>query len=290
MKGCEILEFINLKNFNDINILLNVNNANIFKNVPDNIVIYINENNSNIISQIKNKKCNNLISSENWNSKQKKIVNGANLCKDTCYNDNDNESCYDNCINITDECKCELNNCLECPSIPPNKSLCTICNDNYYPIDNDISNLGKYINCYKGLKGYYLDKNISKYKKCYHTCEICEIKGDNINHNCMKCGMNFTFEINNRNNYKNCYENCSNYYYFDNQKNFHCTTNKSCPNEFPFLINDTMECVKHDIQNINKEIGNIDKNKTEKKDEIEYYDEIIKIVESIFTSEYIKFR
>ena len=51
-----------------------------------------------------------------------------------------------------------------------------------------------------------------------------------------------------------------------------------------------MECVKHDIQNIIKEIGNIDKNETEKKDEIEYYDEIIKIVESIFTSEYIKFR
>ena len=42
-EGCESLEFINLKNFNDSKILLNGNNTNIFKNVPDNIVIYINE-------------------------------------------------------------------------------------------------------------------------------------------------------------------------------------------------------------------------------------------------------
>ena len=286
-EGCESLEFINLKNFDDSNILLNKNNINIFKNVPDNIVIYINENNSNIISQIKNKTCYSLISSDDWISDRKTIIDGANLCNDTCYN-NDNISCYENCINIINkyECKCRLNNCLECSSINLNESLCTNCKDNYYPIENDTFNLGKYINCYKEPIGYYLDKNISKYKKCYDTCESCEINGDNINHNCIKCNINFSFEINITNNYKNCYENCSNYYYFDNQKNFHCTNNKNCPDEFPFLEKEKTKCAKHDFDYIIEEIGNIDKNETEDNYEIKYYDEIMAIVESIFMYKY----
>ena len=52
-------------------------------------------------------------------------------------------------------------------------------------MENDSSNLGEYINCYKDLKGYYLDNNTLLYKKCYYTCETCEIKGNNITHNCL---------------------------------------------------------------------------------------------------------
>ena len=35
------------------------------------------------------------------------------------------------------ECKCELDQCLKCPNVALNKGLCTICNINYYPKENE---------------------------------------------------------------------------------------------------------------------------------------------------------
>ena len=40
----------------------------------------------------------------------------------------------------------------------------------------------------------------SLFQRCYYTCESCEIEGNNINHNCLKCNSNYSFEI-----YKNNY-------------------------------------------------------------------------------------
>ena len=55
-------------------------------------------------------------------------------------------------------------------------------------MESDPSNLGEYFNCYNEAPyGYYLDKNELLYKKCYYTCETCEIKGGNEFHNCLKC-------------------------------------------------------------------------------------------------------
>ena len=52
--------------------------------------------------------------------------------------------------------------------------------------------------------------------KCYYTCETCDIKGNDIIHNCLSCNanysVNFTFD-----NYNNCFEKCSHYYYLDNE-------------------------------------------------------------------------
>ena len=99
------------------------------------------------------------------------------------------------------------------------------------------------MNCYKNPKGYYLDKNDFIYKKCYHRCELCEIKGNDMNHNCLKCNFNYRFNITYNNSYMNCYENCSYYYYLDINNNFYCTTNYSCPLEYSKLIPDKMKCV-----------------------------------------------
>ena len=102
-------------------------------------------------------------------------------------------------------CKWELNNCLACSFETRLKQrLCTECNDDYYKIENEHTNETKYFSCYKEPKGYYLDKNNSLYKKCYNTCETCEIKGDYITHNCLTCNKNFSFNIS-INNYINCY-------------------------------------------------------------------------------------
>ena len=158
--------------------------------------------------------------------KQKKIISNNNcICNDdTIYKYEYNGKCVENCPNgdyfddnNINKCKCELEQCLTCPPEALKNHLCTKCNNDYYPIENDESNIGEYINCYKEQpKGYYLDKNNSLYKKCYYSCETCEIEGNNIIHNCLTCQDNFTIEIN-KNNYTNCYETCNYYYYFDNE-------------------------------------------------------------------------
>ena len=210
-------------NFNEIK-LNEGNYVNIFGRVPDNVVICINKttNKNKILPQIIQKKCYKIYCSDDWNSKQQKKINSVN------------------------NCECELDNCLSCPSNDSNKKVCTQCSKGFYRIENDNSNMNEYFNCYKELKGYYLDKNVSLFKKCYDTCETCEIKGDNINHNCVKCNENYPIEIN-INNYSNCYENCKYYYYFDNESYYHCTVNLSCPDEYPILNKNKSECIKGDI-------------------------------------------
>ena len=84
-----------------------------------------------------------------------------------------------------------------------------------------------------------MDIDESLYKKCYYSCEICEIKGNNTVHNCLECNNDYPIEFI-VNNYYNCYENCSYYYYFDNYNNYHCTITNNCPEEYPVL--DNKEC------------------------------------------------
>ena len=141
-----------------------------------------------------------------------------------------------------------MNNCLSCQNLDldSNKKICSKCKDDFYPLENDLLKIGEYINCYKEPKGYYLDKNDSLYKKCYYTCEECNKKGEELIHNCLICDKNYSFEIR-YNNYINCYQNCSYYYYFDNNFTYHCSTNASCPNEYPRLIQNKSECVKDEI-------------------------------------------
>ena len=155
---------------------------------------------------------------------KKKLMNNANECINSC---NDSPQypyeykgkCYDHCVNgfaydengnQMNKCKCELDKCLLCSNTAMNKNLCTKCNINYYPKENDPSNIGEYMNCYKDLEGYYLDDKI--YKQCYYRCKTCNLSGDNEIHNCIECNINYPLGIKN-NNYLNCYENCS-YYLF----------------------------------------------------------------------------
>ena len=150
--------------------------------------------------------------------------------------------CYSNCPNgyFNDDnnnkiCKCGIEKCFTCSTVALSMELCTKCNDNYYRIENDPSNIGDYFNCYNETpKGYYLDTNDLLYKKCYYTCETCEIKGDNEFHNCLKCNSIFNFRES-INNYYNCYENKTNdnqnfnveknINYLCNDNYFHCQNN-----------------------------------------------------------------
>ena len=227
--------------------------------------ICINENNNKnkIFPQIKNKTCYILDCSNDWKSRQIKLVNK-------------NYNCIDN-INES------LNKIFICESIPI-QDICLKCDNNYYPMEYE--NLYENINCYKEPEGYYLDKDEFLYKKCYHVCETCEMKGINITHNCLKCKANFPIEID-INNYTNCYENCNYYHYYDKNNTFYCTF--SCPDDYPILLAKKNECIKiSKIRNIIQDLLDNKKNETEvksKEEEIEYYDTILDIIESGFTSD-----
>ena len=259
---------------------------NIFYKVPINVVICINEINtqSKIFPQIKNIACYIKDCSDDWKSKQKNIINITNNCIDSCDNSSQypyeyNGKCYENCEkgfllddnnNRMNKCKCQLDECLLCPNVSLSKGLCSKCNINYYPKENDPFNLGEYINCYTEPEGYYLDNGL--YKKCYYTCKTCNISGNNKIHNCIECNDNFTFIIK-YNNYINCYENCYYYHYFDDEDNYHCTIDLSCPNEYPKLNEYKKECIK-------------ESEKMSKEEELQYYDNLLEIFEKDFTENY----
>ena len=65
--------------------------------------------------------------------------------------------------------------------------------------------------------------------------------------------------------------------------------NLSCPNEFPDLKKDKIECFKNNIKNIIKDILNIEKienydnNDKNEAEEIQYYDTILETIETCFT-------
>ena len=296
--GCSNLEYINFNNFDENSLKYY---ENMFYNVPENIVISMNESNTQkILNEIKNIACYTLASTDVWKFKQKKIINDStNQCIESCDNSSQykyeyNGKCYENCENgflyednnRINKCKCELEECLLCPNVALNKGLCTECNFNYYPKENDQLNIGEYIKCYKEPEGFYLDNNI--YKQCYYTCKTCNISGNKMIHNCIECDVNYTFEIKINNNIS-CYKNCSYYHYFDDEYNYHCTKNLSCPNDYPKLIEDKIECRRNDIKYIMEELLKNERNETKKmskEEEIKYYDNLLKNIEKGFIDNY----
>ena len=257
--GCKNLEFINMSKFEETNLEVEDSCSRMFERVPNNIIICFSENfnEQKVFNELTSKTCKKYYCLEDWKSKQQKIINETGECIEKCSNDPNfkfeyNGKCYQDCPkeilkddNNNDICKCELDKCQFCPNVALNNKLCTECNKEFYQKENDPSNLGIYINCYKNPPGYYLNDTIKKYQKCYYTCESCEIKGDNINNNCLNCSQDYNIGIKPINsNYFNCYKNCSYYHYYDSMNIYHCTLNFSCPNEFPKLIFDQFECVK----------------------------------------------
>ena len=293
---CEKLEYINMKNFNEDKLQ---QTEKMFEEVPNNIVICTDSNNNKILSELERKGCYSINCQDDWITNQKMIIKNTNECIEDCktnsqYKYEYNNKCYSACpfgkINSNDDkCRCELEQCLSCSAISLQKGLCTGCNVGYYQIEEDFLNKNEIFNCYKeNPEGYYLDAINSLYKRCYHTCQRCEIQGNIKNHNCLKCKSEYIFAIN-MTNYNNCYEKCEYYYYFDEENNYHCTNESTCPNEYPKLIEETNECKIEDSINFNniiEDILNLRKNETQesKEEETEIYDTIIEKIESILAS------
>ena len=210
--GCHNLKYINLKIINESDIK---KYDFIINQVPNtNVTVCVNKNEKeNIIIPYKDKKYYHI----------------------NCLNDDNSK------LEEINECK--INNCLSCPPFDVNNDSCKNWISNFYKVENDPLNSDNHINYYFKPRGYYFDIKNSFYKQCYYSCEICSINGNSTNHNCIKCKVNFPFEIN-INNYKNCYEQCNFKYFFDEENIYHCTQNSSCPNDYPDLKQGTNECIK----------------------------------------------
>ena len=195
-------------------------------------------------------------------------------------------NCVTNCINGIDsdtndisikECKCDLIKCHKCSRESYDQNLCISCNNGYYQKYDEINNDNSFIDCYQSPKGYYLDSGF--YKSCFESCEICDIGGNNIIHNCIQCKNNYIYELN-ISPYKNCYtqneyENyLLNYTYFDNIIDYIIISYKPenenileiiRPDNIIFYITNTkneLELLKNKSNNINNN-SIIDLNKCE---------------------------
>ena len=249
--GCSSLEYLNIENF-----IQPSSYTDIFNGVPDNIVICLSNTENAILNKLPNKECTLFSCSDDWKSNKKKILENNGNCIDDCMSDNIYKYEYnDKCIsefpngylinNSTHKmCKCELDECLLCPSVALKNNLCLKCNEGYYPKENDPLNIGDYFKCYNETEeNYYFDDIAHLFKKCYYRCKKCEINGNDEYHNCLICNDIYNFEIQLTNtNYKNCYIKCNYYYYFDENNNYHCTYNNSCPDNYKF-IPEKLECI-----------------------------------------------
>ena len=158
-------------------------------------------------------------------------------------------NCRDNCSNgyFLDEnntltCQCTNNiTCFFCNE----DNQCKSCNTNkgYYPKSNEESN-SDFINCYKDPVGYYFDNNTNTYNPCYPTCNKCSSFGNITDNKCLECIEGYRF-ISDYEDDTNCYKICDYYYYFDENKNYFCTPNLNCPDEYSKLIPDKKKCVKN---------------------------------------------
>ena len=147
--------------------------------------------------------------------------------------------CYDDLLNN------EIMKCSNYSIESVLDGLCISCSDSFAPKYNDSLNKNNFIGCYKEPKGYYLDNEDKFYKECYQSCETCDEQGTDINHNCLKCKINYNYELNMINNHINCYNECKFYFYYNSTNDkYYCTSDRNCPNFFNKLILENNQCIE----------------------------------------------
>ena len=137
--------------------------------------------------------------------------------------------------------KCDIKCEHECIlDIPKNNVICKACNnDQNYFKKEDGEIINEYYDCFSGkIEKHYLDLNDKEYKRCFDKCKFCSETGDILEHKCTECFPEFTL------NTTNCYEICPYFFYFDDNKIYHCTNNDVCPMEFPNKIIEKKACIK----------------------------------------------
>ena len=176
-----------------------------FASLPNNLVVCINRNNiqNKILDELETKQCYTVDCSSNWKLNQRKIIKNIGQWIEDYENSNQYRYEYDNkCFNIcptgtkndgNNKCKCFYDKCFDCLAEAYTKNLCTKCNDDYYQKERNSRNTGKFFDCYKEQSGFYLEKDNSLYRACYHTCETCKEREADSNHKCTICKTNYIY-------------------------------------------------------------------------------------------------
>ena len=270
--GCNNLKYLNLLNAKE---KTGFDFSNIFAPIPKNIIVCIDKTKTPILyEQIMQKNCPIINCLEDLNNNKINVLVKTDFCL-TYHFSLDNNNCYENCdanyfIEKNDNtfpkknCIYKINKCRICSfKSLINNNLCESCNNNedFYPIENDIKNIGIYHDCYKKneiKKYFYFDEKDLVFKSCFNSCETCDRKGNHLYHYCLTCKINYIdsdkeyFSENINIKYKNCYDICPYYYYFDINKNKKfCTENFKCPNDYDKLIKEKKECVNNCANDIN---------------------------------------
>ena len=288
-KGCELLTYLDLSNFN---ILQNIQMNNIFKDCSNldfiklnNFQGLISSDYENFINEIQNNIF--IIGNKNILIVQHKIENETKkYYKLDCSNEKQSNRIEKMSQTCSDICKGNIsyligysddNNTNSC-NYEKEKYICKIialelelCNkDNNNNIERD------FLDCYNenNTKEYYLDQFNSMYKKCYYTCEVCNNEGTNYNY--ISKGINIMDNI-------SCYIDCSFFNYSDNEKNYQCNLNYSCPDEYSILKADKFECLANDFNYLIQNINEIKINNGNNKNKY-YYNTILNTIETIITS------
>ena len=238
--GCSLLKSVNLgeSNFSQIN-----NMSNMFRNC-----ISLTSLNLSYLS-ISEKA---LMDYMFYNCSSLKYINMKRFI-----NDNDNDlSNNNNNYNLTNYYNMFYN-------IPENIVICIS------PENKKILNeLSKNVKCYTNdcSDSWKINKMNTKdnIKSCINKCF-------NISENCHNdCAKKYLTNI--------CYKTCSHFYYFDNDNNYICTKNDSCPKDYNTLISNTKECIDNSLDTIIHDINDIQRNLTISLDrtyKIHIYDDYI---------------
>ena len=117
------------------------------------------------------------------------------------------------------------------------KCICDKKNEYYYiPSSTD--------KCYQKSeipKNLYYNTNTESYELCYKTCGSCNKSGDNLENNCLTCGLNYIKEK--EKNSTNCVEKCKFLYFYNNNNQYSCTEDSQCPIEANLIIRSKNKCI-----------------------------------------------
>ena len=166
---------------------------------------------------------------------------------DLYFDDEKTTNCVDDDIECAIGCaKCYKNQTDNNLGILSADKRCKRCSfkTRYYPLER-YSNAQFYVSCYpfnKSPLNYLFDENEKIHKLCYKTCATCFRVGNNSNHSCLSCDVNYIFIDEEPN---NCFPQCSYYYYYNKYNQYKCTESDECPIEYPYLISNKSKCVSN---------------------------------------------
>ena len=177
-------------------------------------------------------------------SQYSKLVETRNECIIDCKKDSFfiyeyKNKCYEKCPNNTkiyEEQKLCLDSCDD-KQFEYNNICYNDCPNSTYRIFKDRKICSEIIPI-----NYYYNETENIYMPCYENCLKCITGGNDDHNNCIECKSNYIL-LNEPHLENNCFPCEFNYYINDINKDYLCTENIDCPNEYKKIIPEKKKCI-----------------------------------------------